>query len=156
MRNITTLAHAVFVSATLSMVTVGCSHEPEVSKSIGELIREQNKTSFHLTDVTGFTWDQAYFFPPYATRADVCATLRIEKQDCERRIPVESLDDGLMSIAFLANGRLVHYAMHKTYNGDFTSVTGQQPVSAKAARFRVVEGGGTHYGGAPVLRLELM
>jgi hypothetical protein len=46
-----------------------------------------------------------------------------------------------MTIAFMSGGKLVHYARHARWNGNFTSIPKSQPISASAAIFRVVADG---------------
>ncbi|CDG85376.1 hypothetical protein GJA_4772 [Janthinobacterium agaricidamnosum NBRC 102515 = DSM 9628] len=46
-----------------------------------------------------------------------------------------------MSLAFLARGRLVHYARHDRKNGDFTPLPARQPIPVTSAVFRVVRKG---------------
>lgn len=127
--------------AVVSIVAAGCSRDANVSKAIGKLIDERKSETIRLADATSFDWDQVYLFGPYAARRDVCATLRIGEEECERQVPFESQDDGDMSIAFLKNGRLVHYARHSRANGDFTPVPVQQPISRDRAVFRTLRDG---------------
>jgi len=129
-----------FFAATLAVLTLivaaGCSTGANVSDAIGKLVDEGKSETIRLVDATRFDWDQVYLFGPYTARRDVFATLRIGEQQCERQIPFESQDDGDMSIAFLTNGRPVHYARHSRANGDFTPVPAQQPIARDRAVFR--------------------
>lgn len=129
---------AALVVAIVSMTGLACSKDLEVSASIRELIREQGTETIRLADATRFEWDRAYLFDPYTPRSTVCDTLSIQAKYCDRSIPFESQDDGDMSIAFLAHGRLVHYARHRRANGDFTPAPAGQPLSPTTAVFRVV------------------
>ena len=122
--------------AVVSMMAAGCSGDARVSKAIGRLVDERKSETIRLADATSFEWDQVYLFGPYRARRDVCTTLGIQEKDCERQIRFESQDDGEMSIAFLANGRLVHYVRHSRANGDFTPVPAAQPLSRDHAVFR--------------------
>jgi len=123
--------------AMLAVSSTACTADPQVSTAIRGLIEDRQADTIRLADATRFAWDGAYLFGPYAPRAQVCATLRIPDADCARLVPFESVDDGEMSIAFLAQGRLVHYARHRRANGDFTPVpTG--PLAPDGAVFRVV------------------
>jgi hypothetical protein len=124
--------------ATMLIVSVACSKHSEVSNSIRELIFERKMKTIRLVDATRFAWDQAYLFGPYTPRSEVCNTLRIQEKNCERLVPFESNDDPNMSIAFLAGGRLVHYALHNRGNGDFTPVPAY-PLSPETAVFSVVQ-----------------
>lgn len=86
-------------------------------------------------------WDKVYFFGPYAQHAAICATLGIQAKDCDRIVSVASVDDGEMTIAFVAGTHVVHYALHTRWNGDFSLVPKSQPISQKAAVFRVIVDG---------------
>lgn len=145
---------AVALSALTLVMAAGCSSDANVSGAIGKLIDEGKSETIRLADATRFDWDQVYLFDPYAARRDVCATLRIQEEQCKRQIPFESQDDGDMSIAFLANGRLVHYARHSRANGDFTPVPAQQPISRDRAVFRKLSKGDAQ-GGLARSRLVL-
>ena len=142
------------VIASVAALTVACANRSDVSNAIRELIVEDGIKTVRLVDATRFTWDQAYLFGPYTPRSTVCGILRIQENDCERQIPFESVDDGEMSIAFLAGDSLVHYASHHRRNGDFTPVPGR-PLSPQTAIFKVVQGDVAN-GPAPWIRLVLL
>lgn len=133
---------AVFMALLISITSSGCSKDPNVSGSIRELIREQRSGQIRLSNATRFEWDEVYLFAPYTPRSKVCDTLQIQVKYCERQVSFESKDDGEMSIAFVARGRLVHYAKHSRVNGDFTPVAVVAPLSPETAIFRVVHGSG--------------
>lgn len=136
-----TIRAAVLV-CLVSMMTIACSRNADVSSAIDDLIDDGKVQKIRLADATRFEWDQVYLFDPYTPRPRVCARLRIPEADCARRIPFESSDDGHMSIAFMQRGQLVQYVSHGRKNGDFTPVPVTQPLSPDTAVFRVVPSGG--------------
>lgn len=131
---------ATRVTLMMSILVAACSDAPDVSKAIGKLIEQRESKTIRLAEATRFAWDQVYLFGPYTPRQDVCSTLRIPDNDCERLVPFESSDDGEMSIAFLAQGEFVHFTRHVRSNGDFTPVPAEQPLSSDQAVFRVLPG----------------
>lgn len=141
MKRFSTITFSAFTLGAVSIMAAGCSDDARVSKAIGKLVDERKSETIRLADATSFAWDQVYLFGPYATRRHVCTTLGIQEAYCERQIPFESHDDGDMSIAFLANGRLVYYARHSRANGDFTPVPAGQPLSRDRAVFRMLRDG---------------
>ncbi|MGN6829970.1 hypothetical protein [Paucibacter sp. M5-1] len=125
----------------IGLVTIGCSDAGSVSKSIGRIVREQNAQELRLTAATPFQWDKVYFFHPYTPRSTICESLSVQVKYCERIVPKESKDDGVMSLAFLSGARVVHYELHARWNGDFTPVPANQAISSEAAVFQVVPSG---------------
>lgn len=140
-RRTVTIRAAVLI-CLVSIIAIACSRSPDVSSAIDDLIDDGKAQKIRLADATHFEWDQVYIFDAYTTRVDVCAELRIEEADCEKRIPFESSDDGHMSIAFMQRGQLVQYVSHGRKNGDFSPVPVTQPLSPNTAVFRVVPDGG--------------
>jgi hypothetical protein len=127
----------------MSAALVGCSNRADVSDALRELIFERKMKTIRLVDATRFVWDQAYFFGPYTPRSEVCRTLGIQEKRCKGAIPFESEDDGVMSIAFLADGRLVHYARHTRGNGDFVPMP-VHPLGPETAVFSAVPDDAKH------------
>jgi hypothetical protein len=125
----------------LGLVTIGCSDAGSVSKSIGHIVRDQGAQEIRLTAATPFQWDKVYFFHPYTPRSTICEALNVQVKYCERIVHQESKDDGVMSLAFLSGARVVHYELHARWNGDFTPVRANQPISSEAAVFQVVRSG---------------
>ncbi|MCA1246747.1 hypothetical protein [Massilia sp. MS-15] len=123
------------------MAVVACSNDSEVGHAIGKLVRARHVTELRLADATKFDWEQVYIFAPYTPRTAVCDTLGIQVKYCARFIPFESTDDGEMSLAFVTRGRLVHYARHSRFNGDFMPVLAKQPLLRTNAVFQVVPDG---------------
>jgi hypothetical protein len=140
------------LSILVAVATAACSDASTVSRSIGKLVREQGAKELRLAEVTDFQWEQVYLFGPYAPRTSVCNTLGVQAKYCERVVPFESTDDGEMSLAFLAEGRVVRYVPHSRWNGDFTPVPTAQPLARANAIFRVVQDGAAT-DGKPWLRL---
>lgn len=125
----------------LALGTSACSNAGSVSKSIGRIVRDQSAQEIRLRDATSFQWDKVYLFNPYTPSSAICETLKVQAKYCGRIVHEESTDDGVMSLAFLSGGRVVHYELHARRNGDFTPVPTNQPISAESAVFQVVPSG---------------
>lgn len=138
----------------LGLMTIGCSDAGGVSKSIGRIVRDESAQEIRLAAATSFQWDTVYLFSPYTPRSTICESLSVQVKYCERVVPQVSTDDGVMSLAFLSGSRVVHYELHSRWNGDFTPVPTNQPISSQAAVFRVVRSGEAADGSA-WLRLVL-
>ncbi|TXF96908.1 hypothetical protein [Massilia arenae] len=141
MKRFSAITLSALTLGAVSIMAAGCSDDARVSKAIGKLVDERESETIRLAEATSFAWDQVYLFGPYTARRHVCTTLGIQEEHCERQIPFESQDDGDMSIAFLAEGRLVYYARHSRANGDFTPVPAGQPLSRDRAVFRSLRDG---------------
>jgi len=131
----------VIAALLTSLCVAGCSNSNKVSKAIGNIVRVQNSQELRLSEVTEFEWDHVYFFGPYMPRQKVCETLGVQVKYCERFVPYESQDDGLMSMAFVSGTRVVHYELHSRWNGDFTPIPRTQPISSEKAVFQVTPEG---------------
>jgi len=142
------------LAAMLVLSSLGCSNADRVSKAIGYKVRAQQSQEIRLADATDFEWESVYLFEPYTPRAKVCDALGIQVKYCERFVPYESKDDGVMSMAFVSGNRVVHYELHTRWNGDFTPLPPKQPISAANAIFRVVPEG-TAADGTAWLKLVL-
>ena len=141
--------------AMIALVAVACSSpDDQVSSTIGVALREQNAKEVRMTAVTDFEWDKLYLFDPYTPRSEICNVLGVQVKNCERVVPFESTDDGVMSMAFLSGTRVVRYSRHIRWNGDFTPSPKRQPIPAERAIFRVQPTGETR-DGKPWLRLVL-
>lgn len=127
--------------AMLALGSLSCSSADKVSKAIGSKVRVPNPQDLRLSDVTDFEWEKVYLFEPYTPRTKICDALGVQVKYCERVVPYESQNDGLMSMAFLSGGRVVRYELHARWNGDFTPLPPTQPLPAANAVFRVVPGG---------------
>lgn len=126
----------------LSVGIAACSARlDDISRAIGALTRAQGATELRLAEVTWFTWDKVYLFGPYEPRVKVCEQLAVPPGSCERVVPFESTDDGVMTLVFVHGTQVVHCARHGRGNGDFTPVPLQQPIPAGQAIFRVVPSG---------------
>lgn len=149
MKRIATIAtlSALFASA--------CSPvDDQVSAAIGTVVREKHVQELRLVAVTDFEWDKLYIFDPYTPRTHVCDVLGVQIKYCERVVPFESTDDGIMTLAFISGTQVVRYARHSRWNGDFTPSPKKQPILAAKAVFRVVPSGVSH-DGKQWLRLTL-
>jgi hypothetical protein len=107
-----------------------------------------------MTTVTNFEWDKMYLFGPYMPRTEICKILSVEVKNCEGVVPFESVDDGVMSIAFTSGTRVVRYSRHIRWNGDFAPIPTKQPILAPQAIFHVRPTGESN-NGKPWLRLVL-
>lgn len=146
------------VAATLASVALsllGCSAGEEVSETIASRIRAPNLKEFRLTDATKFDWEKVYFFGPYMPRAEVCKRLAVQQKDCDSVVSFESVDDGVISLAFISGTGAIRYVRHKRINGDFFPLPKDQPISAAKAVFRIIPDGTTADGATTWKRLEL-
>ncbi|MCC2963136.1 hypothetical protein LK540_22125 [Massilia sp. IC2-278] len=121
-----------------ALAAAACSDASDTSEAIGRLIRTDKPAELRLADATRFAWDRVFIFEPYTSRARACGVLGVKDGDCERIVPFESMDDGEMSLAFLAQGRVVRYVRHSRANGDFVPVPANQPLARDDAVFRIV------------------
>jgi len=126
----------LFVATALAVAA--CSDASDTSEAIERLVRTDKPATLRLADATRFEWDQVFIFAPYTTRARACGVLGVQAEACERTVPFESMDDGEMSLAFMAQGRVVRYVRHSRANGDFVPVPAVQPLSRDEAVFRIV------------------
>lgn len=142
------------LAALLSLAS-GCSSvDEQVSSAIGAAIRQNAAQELRLAAITNFEWDKLYLFDPYTPRGDVCNALQVQAKYCERVVPFESTDDGMMTIAFVSGTRVVRYSKHSRWNGDFTPSPKQQPIPSAKAVFRVSPSG-TSQDGKVWLKLTL-
>jgi len=140
--------------ALMAAAGLACSRGPEVSGAIRSLIDQRQADVVRLADATPFAWDQVYLFDPYAPRSHVCATLHLAHQECRHQVPRESSDDGVMTMAFLADGKLVHYLYHRRIDGDFAPAPSTQPLTPRTAVFRILREDNPR-GASPWYRLVL-
>lgn len=126
----------LFVATAFAIAA--CSDASDTSAAIGRLARADKPATLRLADATRFEWDGVFIFAPYTSRARVCGVLGIQDEECERTVPFESMDDGEMSLAFMAQGQVVRYVRHSRANGDFVPVPADQPLTRDDAVFRIV------------------
>jgi hypothetical protein len=129
------------IATLLALSLLGCSGGREVSEAIGNKVRVQNVKEIRLTEATNFKWEKVHFFGPYMPRSKICEVLGVQANQCESVVPHESVEDGLMSMAFVSGTRVVRYELHARWNGDFTPFPKTQPIPAEQAVFRVVPDG---------------
>lgn len=131
-----------FMAIAMALLASACSSaDDRVSAAIGNAVRDQQMQEIRIAALTDFEWDKVYLFDPYAPRAHICEVLGVEARQCERVVPFESMDDGIMSLAFVSGTQVVRYARHRRLNGDFTPVVSRQPLLASEAVFKVVPSG---------------
>ena len=131
-----------FMAIAMALLASACSSvDDRVSAAIGNAVRDKQMQEIRIAALTDFEWDKVYLFDPYAPRAHICEVLGVEARQCERVVPFESMDDGIMSLAFVSGTRVVRYARHRRLNGDFTPVVSRQPLLASEAVFKVVPSG---------------
>lgn len=149
------MQRAPLLATLLALLVSGCSSvDEQVSSAIGAAVREGKVQELRLASITDFEWDKLYLFDPYTPRADVCNVLQVQAKYCERVVPFESTDDGIMTMAFVSGTRVVRYSKHSRWNGDFTPSPKQQPIPSVRAVFRVSPSG-TSQDGKPWLKLTL-
>lgn len=149
------MQRALLLAALLAPLACGCSSvDEQVSSAIGAAVREGKVHKLRLASITNFEWDRLYLFDPYTPRNDVCKALHVQEKDCERVVPFESTDDGIMTMAFVSGKRVVCYSKHSRWNGDFAPSPKQQPIPAGRAVFQVTPSG-TSQDGRPWLKLTL-
>jgi hypothetical protein len=142
------------VSLCTFLMLVGCGevYRYAVSGPVGwqlkREIRDRGAKRIVLSELTAFAWDEVYLFGPYLPRSEVCKTLKLSVDDCNRKVTAESTDDGEMFVAFQERGALVHAEMHIRWHGDFTPVPEHQPIAKKNAVFKVVPAGQGALGGS--------
>ncbi|SHM53956.1 hypothetical protein SAMN02787076_01551 [Rhizobacter sp. OV335] len=130
------------LAIVMALLTSACSSvDDSVSAAIGNAVREKHAQEIRIAALTDFEWEKVYLFGPYAPRAHICEVLGVEARQCERIVPFESMDDGVMSLAFVSGTQVVRYARHSRLNGDFTPVANRQPILASEAVFKVVPSG---------------
>ena len=131
-----------FMAIAMALLASACSSvDDRVSAAIGRAVRDQQMKEIRIAALTDFAWEKVYLFGPYAPRAQVCEVLGVEARQCERVVPFEAMDDGIMSLAFVSGTQVVRYARHSRLNGDFTPVASRQPIPASEAVFKVVPSG---------------
>jgi len=144
-----------FMAIAMALFASACSSvDDRVSAAIGDAVRDKQMQEIRIAALTDFEWEKVYLFDPYAPRAHICEVLGVEARQCERVVPFESMDDGIMSLAFVSGTEVVRYARHRRLNGDFTPVASRQPILATEAVFKVVPSG-VLQDGRPWLRLVL-
>lgn len=142
-----------FMAIAMALLASACSSvDDRVSAAIGSAVRDQQMPEIRIAALTDFAWEKVYLFGPYAPRAHICEVLGVEARQCERVVPFESVDDGIMSLAFVSGTQVVRYARHRRLNGDFTPVVSRQPILASEAVFKVVPSG-VSQDGRPWLKL---
>jgi hypothetical protein len=125
--------------ALMALVASACSpFEDRVSAAIGAAARADHVQQIRIASLTGFEWDTMVVFDAYAPRAHVCKVLAVPADDCDSVVTFESVDDGIMSLAFVSGGHVVRYVKHGRRNGDFAPSPKQQPIPASKAVFKVV------------------
>ncbi|MBT8364677.1 MAG: hypothetical protein KJP23_08220 [Deltaproteobacteria bacterium] len=62
------------------------STDGPVGKALKEEVRYARKTVIHLSNLTPFEWDEAYFYDPYTPRQVICESLGITAKSCPREI----------------------------------------------------------------------
>ena len=130
------------------------STDGPVGKAIKAEVRNARKTSIHLSNLTPFEWDEAYFYDPYTPRQAICKDLGISKKNCPQEIDDESTDDGEMFLVFRKSGKIVHKEMYGRFNGDFAPVDFTLPLKPQGAIFDVYQEG-VSANGKPWYRLKL-
>lgn len=125
-----------------------------VAKAVKKEVRSAQKTEIHLSKLTPFEWDEAYFFDPYTPRRVICEDLGISKKNCPQEIADESTNDGEMFLVFRKSGKIVHKEMYGRFNGDFTPIDYALPLTPETAIFDVIEDGVSSKG-KPWFRLKL-
>ncbi|WP_157598268.1 MULTISPECIES: hypothetical protein [unclassified Rhizobacter] len=130
-------AHALAVLTAL--LASACSpFEDRVSATIGAAARAEHAQEIRIASITDFKWDTMLVFDAYAPRAYVCQALAVPAGDCASVVPFESVDDGIMSLAFVSDGKVVRYVRHGRRNGDFAPSPKGQAIPASKAVFKVV------------------
>jgi len=149
------MKHTSTLATLLALLASACSLvDDRVSAAIGAAARGPQAQEVRIAAVTDFEWEKMYLFGPYAPRAHVCAVLGVEPRQCERVVPFESVDDGVMSLAFVSGTQVVRYVRHSRLNGDFTPELKRQPIPASEAVFQVVPSGNAQ-DGRPWIKLVL-
>jgi len=121
-------------------VTILLSWDDEDSKAVWRHALASKDGQLRLYEVFPGEWDHVYVFAPYTPRSSVCRTLGVTPVDCERVVAFESQDDGAMSLALVADARVVRYVEHGRGNGDFGPVATGRPVPRAQAVYRIVAG----------------
>lgn len=125
-----------------------------VGKAIKKEVRYANKTIIHLSNLTPFEWDEAYFYDPYTPREVICKDLGISEKSCPQEIADESTGDEEMFLVFRKAGKIVHKEMYGRFNGDFAPVNFTLPLKPQSAIFDVCQEG-LAANGKPWFRLKL-
>lgn len=125
-----------------------------VGKAIKREVRDARRTAIHLSNLTPFEWDEAYFFDPYTPRQVICEDLGISEKSCPQQITDESTDDGEMFLVFRKSGKIVHKEMYRRFNGDFTPIEFALPLTPESATFEVYQED-VSGNGKPWFRLKL-
>ena len=125
-----------------------------VGRAIRKEVRDSKKTEINLTNLIPFEWDELFLFEPYTPRSVICGKLGISEEGCLQEIADESTDDGEMYLVFRKAGKIVHKEMYIRFNGDFTPIDFEQPLTPENAKFSVKEAGASA-NGDPWLRLKL-
>jgi len=126
-------------AALMALLASACSpFEDRVSAAIGAAARAEHAQEIRIASITDFKWDTMLVFDAYAPRAHVCQVLAVPAGDCASVVPFESVDDGIMSLAFVSDGRVVRYVRHGRGNGDFAPSPKRQAIPASKAVFKVV------------------
>jgi hypothetical protein len=127
------------LTALMALLASACSpFEDRVSAAIGAAARAEHVQEIRIASLTDFKWDTMLVFGPYAPRAHVCEVLAVSADDCNSVVTFESVDDGVMSLAFVSDGRVVRYVKHGRGNGDFAPSPQRQAIPASKAVFKVV------------------
>ena len=125
-----------------------------VGKAIKKEVRDARKAVIHLSNLTPFEWDEAYFYDPYTPRQIICKDLGISEKGCAHEIADESTGDGEMFLVFRNAGKIVHKEMYGRFNGDFAPVDFTLPLKPESAIFDVYQEG-VSANGKPWFRLKL-
>jgi hypothetical protein len=127
------------LAALMACLASACSpFDDRVSAAIGAAARGGEVQEIRIASITDFAWDTMVVFDAYTPRTHVCKVLAVPAEDCGSVVPFESVDDGIMSLAFVSGTRVVRYVKHGRRNGDFTVGAKQQPIPASKAVFKVV------------------
>ena len=144
----------ILFTLVLASCDISYFYSGTVGKAIRNELRELNKQEIVLSDITQFEWDELFLFEPYTSSKSVCFKLNIPEKQCEAEIPEQSMDDGEMYIVFRNNGVIVHKEMYIRFNGDFTPIKYELPLTPSTALFTVTEQGKSA-SGKPWLKLKL-
>jgi len=131
------LVIALSLLAACSEVTNGTG---QISKRIGEIVRDPTAKQVDLAKLTTFGWDRFYFFKAGTTREEICKFLGANRNTCGRIFRYQSVPADSMTLLFGLNGQLTHTELHALSNGNFEILKGTEGLSKEACIFRIRRG----------------
>ena len=101
------------------IVTASCASrgDEELARRIASAVQASEPSVVNVSELTTFTWDRVFIFPPYTTASEVEKELGFSWSDSSR---IASRDDIVM-LAFVDRGHVVRFVDQPRGAADFSA-----------------------------------